>query len=63
MFLVTVSQSGPEFDHAKQLEEQTRWTEHAAFMDARRFAADGNALTIPGRVTNDLPGSSCRRAT
>jgi len=33
MFLVTISQSGPRFDRSAQLEEQSGWAEHAAFMD------------------------------
>lgn len=33
MFHVVVCQTGPEFDPARPLEEQTRWEEHAAFMD------------------------------
>jgi hypothetical protein len=33
MFLVTVSQSGPQFDRSRPLEEQSGWAEHAAFMD------------------------------
>jgi uncharacterized protein YciI len=39
MFLVTVRQSGPQFDAAKPLEQQSLWAEHAAFMDA--LVADG----------------------
>ncbi|MGZ4308010.1 MAG: hypothetical protein ACXVFC_04010 [Gaiellaceae bacterium] len=34
MFLVVLQRSGPEYDHSKPLEEQSGWTEHAAFMDA-----------------------------
>ena len=33
MFLVTLTQSGPEFDRSKPLQEQSGWVEHAAFMD------------------------------
>jgi len=33
MFLVTLSQSGPQFDRSKPLQEQSGWAEHAAFMD------------------------------
>jgi hypothetical protein len=39
MFLVRLRQAGPEFDHAKPLEQQSRWAEHAAFMDG--LAEDG----------------------
>ena len=34
MFLVVLRQSGPEFDRSRPLEEQSGWSEHAAFMDA-----------------------------
>jgi hypothetical protein len=34
MFLVAVSQSGPQFDRSKPLQEQSGWAEHAAFMDS-----------------------------
>ena len=32
-FLVILTQSGPEFDRSKPLEEQSGWDEHAQFMD------------------------------
>ena len=32
-FLVILTQSGPEFDRSKPLEEQSGWQEHADFMD------------------------------
>jgi len=38
-FLVVRLRAGPEWDHAKPLEEQSGWPEHAAFMDA--LVADG----------------------
>jgi hypothetical protein len=38
-FLVTVTQSGPEFDRSKPLEEQSGWIEHADFMEG--LVADG----------------------
>ena len=38
-FLVIVTQSGPEFDRSRPLEEQSDWDAHAAFMD--RLAAEG----------------------
>jgi len=34
MFLVVLRRSGPEYDRSKPVEEQSGWTEHAAFMDA-----------------------------
>ena len=33
MFLVTLSRSGPEWDPAAAVEQQSGWAEHAAFMD------------------------------
>jgi len=33
MFLLVLTQSGPEWDRAKPMEEQSGWDEHAAFMD------------------------------
>jgi hypothetical protein len=33
MFLVTVSQSGAQFDRSRPLEAQSGWAQHAAFMD------------------------------
>ena len=33
LFLVTLHRSGPSYDPSLALEEQTGWTEHAAFMD------------------------------
>jgi uncharacterized protein YciI len=33
MFHVVVTRSGPRWDSAKPLEEQSGWPEHAAFMD------------------------------
>ena len=34
MFLVRLRQSGPEFEPSKPLVEQSRWAEHAAYMDS-----------------------------
>ena len=39
IFHVVLHRSGSEYDHAKPLEEQSGWHEHAAFMD--RLAEDG----------------------
>jgi uncharacterized protein YciI len=33
-FLVIRTQDGPEWDASKPMEEQTRWQEHADYMDA-----------------------------
>jgi hypothetical protein len=34
VFLVRLRQTGPEFDPAKPLTEQSGWEEHAAYMDS-----------------------------
>jgi uncharacterized protein YciI len=34
MFHVVLTQTGPEWDRSQPLEGQSRWDEHAAFMDA-----------------------------
>jgi hypothetical protein len=60
MFLVTISQSGPEFDRSKPLQEQSGWAEHAAFMDSlvdQGFVILGGPL--PGhRVAHAIESSS-----
>ena len=33
MFLVIIRQSGPAFEPSRRLDEQSGWTEHAAFVD------------------------------
>ncbi len=33
MFHVVLHRSGPEYDHVKPLAEQSRWDQHAVFMD------------------------------
>ena len=33
MFHVVLRQAGPQFDRTRPLEEQSGWTDHAAFMD------------------------------
>jgi hypothetical protein len=38
-FLAIVTQSGPEFDPSRRLEEQSGWIEHADFMEG--LVADG----------------------
>jgi uncharacterized protein len=52
MFLVRLRQAGPEFDHSKPLEQQSGWTEHAAFMDG--LVEDGHIVlggTLPDGAT------------
>ena len=61
MFLVTLRQSGPEFDRTRPLEEQSRWSEHAALMDALvddGFIVLGGPLAGDGRVAHAVEAAS-----
>ena len=52
-FFVVVRRSGPEWDPAKPLEEQSGWREHAEFMDGlvdRGFVVLGGPLADEERV-------------
>ena len=48
-FLVILTQTGPEFDRSKPLEEQSGWLDHAAFMDG--LVEDG--FIVLGGVLGD----------
>jgi hypothetical protein len=50
MFLVVLRQSGPEFDRSRPLEEQSDWTEHAAFMDG---LVDAGLIVLGGPVGDE----------
>jgi uncharacterized protein YciI len=52
MFLVILRRSGPEYDHAKPLEEQLGWDEHAAFMDG---LVDDGFIILGGPVGEGDP--------
>ena len=61
MFLVVLRQSGPEFDRSRPLEEQSGWTEHAAFMDGLvddGFIVLGGPLAGDGRVAHAVEADS-----
>ena len=61
MFLVIVRRSGPEWDAARALEEQSGWTEHAAFMDGlveAGFIVLGGPLADEERVAHVLEAES-----
>jgi len=61
MFLVTIHRSGPEFDHAKPLEEQSGWDDHARFMDAlvdEGFIVLGGPLGDEVRVMHAVEAES-----
>ena len=48
MFLLVLTQSGPEWDRSKPMEEQSGWDEHAVFMD--RLVEDG-FIVLGGPLT------------
>ena len=50
MFLVMLRRSGPEWDTGRPMEEQSGWTEHAAFMDG--LVAAG-FLVLGGPLADD----------
>ena len=73
MFLVTVRQAGPDWAPALPMEEQSGWTEHAAFMDElveAGFIVLGGPLAAPymrgacrrGRVRGGGPGDAGARS-
>jgi hypothetical protein len=51
MFLVVLRRSGPEYDHALQLEEQSGWPEHAAYMDA---LVDEGFIVLGGPLQDEM---------
>jgi hypothetical protein len=60
MFHVVVTQSGPEWDASRPLEGQTRWEEHAEFMDGLvedGFVVLGGPLG-DGRVVHAIEAAS-----
>ena len=61
MFHVLISRSGPQYDRSKPLEEQSRWDEHAAFMDAlvdQGFVVLGGPLEDEYRVAHAIEAES-----
>ena len=51
MFLVILRRSGPEYDHARPLEEQSGWEEHAAFMDG---LVDKGFIVLGGPLADEV---------
>jgi uncharacterized protein YciI len=51
MFLVMLHRSGAQWDHGKPLEEQSGWTEHAAFMDG---LVDEGFLVLGGPLADEF---------
>ena len=61
VFLVRVSQSGPEWDPSKPMEEQSDWDAHAEFMDALvddGFIVLGGPLAANRRVAHAIEAES-----
>ncbi|HET8651406.1 MAG TPA: YciI family protein [Gaiellaceae bacterium] len=50
MFHVVLRQSGPEWEPAKPMEDQSDWPAHAAFMNG---LVDDGFLVLGGPVTDD----------
>jgi hypothetical protein len=50
LFLVTLHRSGPAYDHALALEQQSGWEEHAAFMDD---LVDDGSVVLGGPLGDD----------
>ena len=61
MFHVVVRRSGPEYDHARPVEEQSGWDAHAAFMDGlveAGFIVLGGPLDDEERVVHAIEAES-----
>jgi hypothetical protein len=61
MFHAVVRRSGPEYDHARPLEEQAGWGEHAAFMDGlvdAGFILLGGPLGDEQRIVHAVEAAS-----
>jgi hypothetical protein len=61
MFHVVIRRSGPEWDPARRLEDQTGWSEHASFMDGlvgSGFIVLGGPLADEERVVPAVEAES-----
>jgi hypothetical protein len=61
LFHVVVTRSGPEYDCSRPLEEQSGWSEHAAFMDGlvdAGFIVLGGPLADEYRVVHVVEAAS-----
>jgi uncharacterized protein YciI len=61
MFHVVIRRSGPEWDPARRLEDQTGWSEHASFMDGlvgSGFIVLGGPLADEERVVHAVEAES-----
>jgi hypothetical protein len=52
MFLVVLSRSGPQWDQARPMEEQSEWPEHASFMDG---LVDAGFVVLGGPLADERP--------
>jgi uncharacterized protein YciI len=50
MFLVVLHRSGPEWDPAKPMEEQSEWQAHASFMDG---LVDAGVVVLGGPLSDE----------
>lgn len=50
MFFVVLRRTGPEWDASRPLEEQSGWTEHAAFMDG---LTDSGFVVLGGPLNDE----------
>jgi uncharacterized protein YciI len=60
-FLVMLRRSGPEWDASRPMEEQSRWSEHAAYMDelvGSGFLVLGGPLADEHRVVHVVEAGS-----
>jgi len=60
MYLVILRRSGPDYDHAKPLEEQLGWDEHAAFMDG---LVDDGVIVLGGVLGDEIRTAHVVRAS
>jgi uncharacterized protein YciI len=51
MFLVLLRRDGPEWDRSKPMEEQSRWDEHATFMDQ---LVDDGFIVLGGPLADEV---------
>jgi len=61
MFLLVLERSGPQYDRSRPLEEQSGWTDHAAFMDGlveTGFLVLGGPLSDEYRVAHAVEAES-----
>src|SRR5437763_16426175 len=61
VFLVNLTRSGPQWDRAQPLEDQSGWDEHAAFMDGlvdQGFIVLGGPLEDEYRVAHAVEAES-----